>query len=500
MGLHRDGTKFDMTPYETEMRRRLWWAILILDLRSAEELGMDLTAAEGSFDTHMPLNINDADISPETAEPPMPHEGRTDAAMALVRIEVLNLSRQLHATNSAAKGPETSPIERENVLVNNYRRIQHKFFKHAMDEADPLWWVAAMISRIIMSKMCLLIYQPSMFPGADAGLTDDIRQRIFVSSIEIIELGQRLNTDSRCRQWRWLFMTYTNWHAIAFNLMETCRRPWTALVERSWEAVSRFDKDPAELAKKADQAAVFLPLRKLFVRARKHRELQLNRFRNNVEEARRLDYQERMNPAEARFGPVPGNEHRMEQFREKWWSMILPEGAGAAASSWNPQPRASAAPSLTMSKQSPASQPTPEVYKPEPARQMDISEAAMEYMDDIMSQPNMVMADMWPLNRMLSPEQKQRLGMAIDVPAYSQASDDHALRQQALALQAQTAHTDGLMEPYMWQGQYTAPQQPKAMGMNDPLLGDNNMDMLEGDFDWQDWSHSLQNLDVMQPR
>ena len=31
MGLHRDGSKLGLKPYDTEMRRRCWWQIVVLD-------------------------------------------------------------------------------------------------------------------------------------------------------------------------------------------------------------------------------------------------------------------------------------------------------------------------------------------------------------------------------------------------------------------------------------------------------------------------------------
>lgn len=36
LGCHRDGSHFDMSPFECEMRRRLWWHVCILDSRSSE--------------------------------------------------------------------------------------------------------------------------------------------------------------------------------------------------------------------------------------------------------------------------------------------------------------------------------------------------------------------------------------------------------------------------------------------------------------------------------
>jgi len=53
LGIHRDGSHFDLQPFEIEMRRRLWWQVCILDARSSEDHGCDPTISEASFDTKM---------------------------------------------------------------------------------------------------------------------------------------------------------------------------------------------------------------------------------------------------------------------------------------------------------------------------------------------------------------------------------------------------------------------------------------------------------------
>lgn len=72
MGLHRDGTLFGLPPFDTEMRRRLWWQICILDSRGSEYHGYEPIVAGGqrNFDTRMPLHVNDVDISPEMKASP----------------------------------------------------------------------------------------------------------------------------------------------------------------------------------------------------------------------------------------------------------------------------------------------------------------------------------------------------------------------------------------------------------------------------------------------
>lgn len=499
LGLHRDGTHFKLAPLETEVRRRLWWAILMLDLRSTEELGTDMNIGERSYDTQMPSNINDSYIGPESTEPPVPREGRSDCAVSLVRAEICALSRRLVTAASAMadlcpKADESTMADRERMLVEVYQRVEHKFLKHFLDEADPLYCVAAMIARVIMAKMCLVIYQPMLFPGSDHELSAEICQRIYVAAIEIIEYGHKLNTDPRCKQYRWLFKTYTNWHAIAYTLIETCRRPWTALVERGWEAVNGYDKDPVEITKKADQAAVFLPLRKLFARARRHREAEVSRLKANQEEARRLDFAERMNPAQARFGPVPGAENRMEQIREKWRALIRPERS-------SPLPFAAWGGGITGPSLAPRLGPSTD-NKPRHARQTSqsprlsdgreqvavyLSQETLRYVDDLTAQSTPSMAELWS---MANGDGKESEPSVVMMPQSLQFPMS-VVEQQALTVQTQPSKVDS-GPPYLqaWSNPLTA----LNTNFDDTFAED--IDMLGEDFDWQDWSQSIRGFEM----
>ena len=101
LGLQRDGDHLQsLTPYETEMRRRVWWALCMLDVRAAEDLGSEYLIAQGSFDTKMPLNINDVDIEPGLSQGPVAHEGLTDMTFSLVSFEMSEVTKQMMAQST----------------------------------------------------------------------------------------------------------------------------------------------------------------------------------------------------------------------------------------------------------------------------------------------------------------------------------------------------------------------------------------------------------------
>ncbi len=93
MGLHRDGTAFNLSPFETEMRRRIWHQVCLLDHRSTEYHGYEpIVFDETAFDTRWPLNVNDSDISSDMAELPPESDGATDMTLVHVRCHALQIN------------------------------------------------------------------------------------------------------------------------------------------------------------------------------------------------------------------------------------------------------------------------------------------------------------------------------------------------------------------------------------------------------------------------
>jgi hypothetical protein len=62
IGLYRDPASLSVPPFLAEIRRRLWWQICILDVRTAEDNDIDPLICEHHFDTQFPANINDTDL------------------------------------------------------------------------------------------------------------------------------------------------------------------------------------------------------------------------------------------------------------------------------------------------------------------------------------------------------------------------------------------------------------------------------------------------------
>lgn len=71
MGCHRDPSHFPgISPYQGEMRRRLWVMILMADITVSSQMGMPRMISDAKWDTKEPRNLNDSDFDETTAELP----------------------------------------------------------------------------------------------------------------------------------------------------------------------------------------------------------------------------------------------------------------------------------------------------------------------------------------------------------------------------------------------------------------------------------------------
>ncbi|KAL3447975.1 fungal-specific transcription factor domain-containing protein [Aspergillus insuetus] len=281
LGLHRDGNNFGLKPFDAEMRRRLWWHIVLLDLRSSEDHGTDVQIHDQMFDTKLPLNINDTDIYPELEERPKARTEFTDMSFFLIRCDICYALRRVSyiCPDGASAGHTAGNCG--NVVQTVNRNIEEQYLKHC-DMTDPIQWVSATVARLVLTKMWLVIHHPITSSDHDSKISNESRESLFISSIEVTEFARLVKEDENTKKWSWMFDTHMQWHAIAMVLSELCVRPLSPLTNRAWLAVTTVYDDWLRTAKQR-KGMLWRPLAQLMKRAGALREKQLAELRARVE-------------------------------------------------------------------------------------------------------------------------------------------------------------------------------------------------------------------------
>ncbi|KAL2192627.1 fungal-specific transcription factor domain-containing protein [Corynascus similis CBS 632.67] len=521
LGLHRDGAHFpNLTPFQIEMRRRLFWAVCVLDLRSAEDQGTDLSIVSGTFDTQLPLNINDSDISQDSTQLPEPREGTTDMTFSLIRYEICSLSRRLHTVSSGMtpacpSDAGKSLAEREALLNEVSNRVQKQLLR---DDSNAMFWVASIVTRVVVAKMTLVIYQPLLLPGSgDEVLSEEVRTRLLNAALDVFEYSHALNTDPRGRQWRWLFQTWIHWHALAYTLLEVSHRPWGPKAERLWAALNLnfHSTDPAEMEKLASHHAVWMPLRKLYLKVKKHREVEIARLQADPQAAQELALKDQPGTPPTTFGAISGSVKGAIAL-DRWRNLVkLPAQPQGQSLPQQVPPAGPPERSQTMPPSSMGVPPsvTEDYAKPE----------VMEYLDGAMADPAFIPIDFAPLWNTAQPDDIVRaafhpsyqtgnipqdngsLGFDTNPPIINmqqmgRSSTSMSLpshlsqpqQQQASQGMVQTPlNNEDNLPPWLW------PTTGSPDILNMPNMGNDDMDMnMDDGFDWQTWQENLGRYEV----
>lgn len=88
LGYHRDGEQLSLTSFETEMRRRIFWQILMHGSKSAAFSGVNSQFTSIKWDTRKPSNPNDADLFQGSNAPAKPRPGPTEMIFVTVTCHI----------------------------------------------------------------------------------------------------------------------------------------------------------------------------------------------------------------------------------------------------------------------------------------------------------------------------------------------------------------------------------------------------------------------------
>ncbi|GFF53264.1 uncharacterized transcriptional regulatory protein C139.03 [Aspergillus udagawae] len=234
IGLHLDGAATGLPPFEVEMRRRVWWQICTLDVRTAEDHGSEPSIMESAFTTELPSNINDASLDPSMSEIPQVQPGRTEMLFSLVRFEVSRFARRVVFSDKFCAS-NSYPVLNEGQkckAIDEFREHIEQQYLAYCDKGVPLDCVTAAITRLILVKLKLAVCKPRR----DGKPIVPVRSSYRKVCEDVLHRASRLRQYERGTRWLWLFQTYVEWDALAYLLLELCLAPSGGRLGTAWNA------------------------------------------------------------------------------------------------------------------------------------------------------------------------------------------------------------------------------------------------------------------------
>ncbi|KAI0201089.1 fungal-specific transcription factor domain-containing protein [Astrocystis sublimbata] len=281
MGLHRDGELLGLPPFETEMRRRIWWQIILIDTVYAIMSGLGQSLLPRSWDTKQPNNIHDADLYP-TMTTLQPRNGPTDMIYCLVCYEMAKMmmdSPNLEAVvlgNESAINDMPPPEEVEKArrrILELDDAIANILDKYGDVNMGPIHQLAAATRGLLISKCQELICPAKEQPEWGTEITSP-KDNLFKISVAGLESDVKLYRITKLQgQFLWFMLTTFQIEMLIYMVGQLSERTTGNLVDRAWAVIEEHYQFHEELLVLSSK--MYLALAVLVVRGWKVREASL---------------------------------------------------------------------------------------------------------------------------------------------------------------------------------------------------------------------------------
>ena len=240
LGIQHDGITHKIPPFEAEIRRRTWWQVVFLDGQASKLAGTGFPTWLGKFDTKLPLNVSDSDLSPTMKETPVEKEGATEMMFCRLRAEVGGAFRKTGTLDSdgiwhLTSGPESIPGKDK--AIDELEERFHKYYIQYCDPSIPLHMICIYMAKSVICMMRMLAHHPRQYPDKGANMPQQEKDMLWAESLKELEIAAACHLDKAMQGFLW--HTHVQFHLDAFIyvLSELRNRTTGELVERAWHQV-----------------------------------------------------------------------------------------------------------------------------------------------------------------------------------------------------------------------------------------------------------------------
>lgn len=241
MGLHRDGELLGLSPFDTEIRRRIFWQIPQIDGFSSQLCGTGITIDVNTFDTKWPSNVNDDDIHPNMVDRPIARTGATDMMYWLCKAELVRLYLKTREWTFLLQRPGDAGYLRnleaaEKTVDETEDAMESKYLRYC-DPVDPV--------HILTLVTCRAAIQSQRFrmilPSAKEGLADEAsRSKMTKTALRVIDYVTSMHSNPALSKFVWHTCVFFCWDVMIWTLHEIARTGANIDRELAWAKLGKL--------------------------------------------------------------------------------------------------------------------------------------------------------------------------------------------------------------------------------------------------------------------
>ncbi|KAI1082551.1 fungal-specific transcription factor domain-containing protein [Whalleya microplaca] len=212
MGLHRDGQRLGLSPFDVQMRRRLWWQLLPLDGYASQLSGTGIAIPPNGWDTKQPSNINDDQIYPGMTHEPEEQKGASEMIFCLTKAELSNFY-----TRTGVKIKDIGPTielkdsaELDRLIDEVEDTIESKYLRYC-DIVTPLHFLTLAVVRSAINAVRLRNRVPTLIKRT---IGDTDRKELCTLAQKIIDSDSAIYGNPNMKKFQWQIKSFFLWDAL----------------------------------------------------------------------------------------------------------------------------------------------------------------------------------------------------------------------------------------------------------------------------------------------
>ena len=255
LGLHRPSYGQTLSTLDIEIRRRVWWQVVLLDTRAAELSACGTSILSSDWNVPFPLNVNENDIKPDADTLPESIEGVTDMVFCLLRCEIAEFLRHIRSQKrvdfrwNEFSSLSQSLADKLDVIELFQKHIYTKYIDRC-DSAIPVHVLTRYYALHCLSKMRIVAYRTLSYP--DRPLTRaamlERQDKLMCICIEAIEGYHHCSKNKLLKEFSWFSTSCFPFLAYVHLLFNLRTRTDGALVDRAWDILTVWNGNPRWLS------------------------------------------------------------------------------------------------------------------------------------------------------------------------------------------------------------------------------------------------------------
>lgn len=256
-------------PYESQLRRRLWHNICIMDVQFAFDRAVEPMIDESTYTTLPPANVTDIRLPTGDYGFTPEQSGFASTSFLLMQIEASSMACSLNFFSDDDGFRRSHQADRDwrrrMDKVEGYKKGMYDRYGKALDLNIPFQrWMRAVLD--ITTTVMLLVALRPMQRHPDVPPPNIESIKVLRIAVSVLEKSVVLGADDAFAPWRWFL--WVQWHSLAVAIAELCVKDHGGYADGVWPVVDGAYEYLARDIADSERGLLWRPIVKLMRKAR----------------------------------------------------------------------------------------------------------------------------------------------------------------------------------------------------------------------------------------